>query len=104
MALVAIYTHPDTGEQEILGIGRLNKLHGRNEAEFALLVSDKWQGRGLGKEFLTRLVQVGKLEGLTKVEGFIHPENMDMQRVSEKVGFKRSYSIEDGLVKVVMNL
>ena len=28
------------------------KIHGTQEAEIAALISDNWQGRGLGKELL----------------------------------------------------
>ena len=52
MALVAERRNPETGESEILGVGRLMKIHGTREAEVAVLISDKWQGRGLGKELL----------------------------------------------------
>ncbi|HET7214302.1 MAG TPA: acetate--CoA ligase family protein, partial [Terriglobia bacterium] len=38
MALVAVHRDPDTGNSEILGVGRLSKQHGINEAEFAVLI------------------------------------------------------------------
>src|SRR5579863_7742419 len=41
MALVAENTDPVTGERRIMGVGRLSKLHNRNEAEVAVLVSDQ---------------------------------------------------------------
>jgi acetyltransferase len=56
MALVAERRNPETGENEILGVSRLTKIHGTNEAEVAVLVSDQWHGRGLGKELLARLL------------------------------------------------
>ncbi len=46
MALVAERRSPETGESEILGVGRMMKIHGTTEAEVAVLISDKWQGRG----------------------------------------------------------
>ena len=64
MALVAERRNPETGESEILGVGRLMKIHGTNEGEVAVLVSDKWQGHGLGKELLARLLIVGADEKL----------------------------------------
>jgi acetyltransferase len=88
MALVAEYTNPQTGESEILGFGRLSKLHGANEAEFGLLVGDKYQHRGLGTELLSRLLQVGRDENLSRICADILPENLEMQRVSEKLGFR----------------
>ena len=54
---------------KILGVGRLSKLHGTNEAEFAVLVSDEWQGQGLGTELVRRLIEVGREEKLGKIIG-----------------------------------
>ena len=88
MALVAARKHPETGDREILAAGRLSKLHGINEAEFAMLVSDSAQRQGLGTELLRRLVQVGRDEGLERITAEILAENHAMQRVCEKVGFR----------------
>ena len=67
MALVATAPGPDGGESRIVAVGRLSKAHGRNEAEFAILVSDAWQKHGLGGELLRRLVEVGRDEGLDRI-------------------------------------
>ncbi len=88
MTLVADYINPDTGKHEILGAGSLSKLHGVNEAEFAMLVSDAYQRQGLGTEILRRLIQVGRNEKLDRIKGETLPENAAMQRVCEKVGFQ----------------
>ena len=87
MALVADYKNPETGNHEILAVARLSKLHGVNEAEFAMLVSDSAQRQGLGTELLRRLLQVGRDEKLDRISAEILPENRAMQRVCEKVGF-----------------
>jgi len=104
MALIADYKDSESGKHAIIGVGRLSKLLGSNEAEFATLVSDKYQGLGLGSELLRRLIQVGRDEKLNQIVGYILPENRDMQRVSEKLGFKHHYSIQDQLVKVELVL
>jgi acetyltransferase len=88
MALVADRKDPETGEHEILGVGRLSQLHGVNEGEFAMLVSDPYQRQGLGTELLRRLVQIGRQEGLERINAEILSENTAMQRVCEKVGFR----------------
>ena len=75
-------------EPQILGVGRLSKLHGVNEAEFAILVSDPWHGQGLGTELLERLQRVGREEKLVRILGHILPENHVMQHICRKVGFK----------------
>lgn len=87
MALVADYKNPETGEHEILAVARLSKLHGVNEAEFSLMVSDRHQYQGLGTELLRRLLTVARDEKLHEVSAQILPENGAMQRVCEKVGF-----------------
>jgi acetyltransferase len=92
MALVADHKNPETGEHEMIAVGRLSKLHGVNEAEFSLLVSDRYQHQGLGTELLRRLLTVARDEKLQVVSAQILPDNTAMQRICEKVGFtlKRS--------------
>src|SRR2546422_7564954 len=46
MALVAAYKNPQTGQDEIIGVGRLFKEQSTNNAEFAALVADQFQHRG----------------------------------------------------------
>jgi acetyltransferase len=75
------------GSHRILGVGRLIKEHAKNEAEFAILISDPWQGKGLGSELLKLLVEIGRKEGLSRIIGHIAAENTMMKRVSEEVGF-----------------
>jgi len=88
IALVAEYKDAKTGNRELLGVGRLTKAHGLNEAEFALIVSDRSQGQGLGTELLKRLVQIGREEKLDRITANMLPENHAMHHVSKKVGFK----------------
>lgn len=104
MVLVAEYRDPATNQQAILAVGRLNRLPGTREAEFAILVGDGWQGQGLGMELLRRLIAYARTKGLARVIGEIHPENVVMQKVSLKLGFTRRYSIDDNLVYVSLEL
>jgi len=87
MALVVEREDPATGERAILAIGRLSKLHQRAEAEFAILVSDVYQGHGFGAELLRRLVQIGRDEQLQRIVATILADNVSMQHVSRKIGF-----------------
>jgi acetyltransferase len=87
MAMVVDRKDETTGQHEVLAAGRLSKLHGRNEAEFAMLVSDAYQKQGIGTKLLEQLVQAGRDEGLDSITAEILHENRAMQRVCEKVGF-----------------
>jgi acetyltransferase len=104
MALVAETRDPATGEPRIIAVGRLKKTHGTNEAEFALIISDEYQGRGLGTELLRRLLDVARNEKLARVTGDVLPDNFVMQRVCEKAGFELKRSPEDPVVKVSVEL
>ena len=99
MALVAERRNPATGESEILGVARSTRILGTNDAEVAVLVSDHAHGRGLGKELLARLVIVGGDEKLSSLKADILPDNRDVMRICEKLGFSLRHSIEDEVVK-----
>lgn len=88
IALVAVRDDLQTARPAIVGVGRLCRVRGRAEAEFAVIVSDAWQRRGLGTRLLQRLVEVGRGERLTRITGMILAENGGMRRTCERVGFK----------------
>lgn len=92
MALVA--ETQNSGSPEILAVARLSKLHHANSAEFALLVSDRYQCQGLGTELLKQLVQVGQHEQLSRITAEILSDNRAMQQVCERIGF-RLYPTDD---------
>lgn len=104
IALIAKSTNPDTGDSEMLGVARMSKLHGTEDAEFSLLVSDPYQHKSLGTELLSRLIQVARDEKLNRLIADIHPENMEMQHICQKLGFHLQHSIEDEVFKAELNL
>jgi len=99
MAMVAERRNPNSGENEILGVSRLTRVLGTNDAEVAVLVSDQFHSRGLGKELLARLVIVGGDEKLGALKADILPDNRDVMRICEKLGFTLRHSLEDEVVK-----
>ncbi len=104
IALVAEHRDAKTGGAEILGVGRLSKARGLNEAEFALIISDRWQGQGLGTELLKRLVQIGRDEKLERISATMLPENHAMHHVSRKVGFKLTRDTDNHDFRAEINL
>ncbi len=104
MALVAERANPETGEREILAVGRLTKSHRANEGEFALLIADGFQGHGLGTELLRELVSIGRAEGLDRIVADMLPENDHMIRVARQLGFEVRHSAADHVVKARLEL
>ena len=94
MALVA-----ETADQRNPGGGPDDEDPRHQEAEVAVLISDKWQGRGLGKELLARLLMVGADEKLAKLTADILPDNRDVMRICEKLGFTLKHSLDDEVVR-----
>jgi acetyltransferase len=87
MVLVVERPKAKPAEAEILGVGRLSKAHGANEAEFALTVSDQWQGHGIGTQLLKLLVQIGRDEQLERITATMLADNREMQHVAREAGF-----------------
>ncbi|HLF28436.1 MAG TPA: bifunctional acetate--CoA ligase family protein/GNAT family N-acetyltransferase [Anaerolineae bacterium] len=104
IALVAERTDAQTGERIIVGVARLSKAHGTSEAQLSIVVSDHYQGRGVGKELVRRLIQVGRDERLTRITASISRDNIEMQRVAEKLGFRLPPAAEGERVTGIIDL
>jgi acetyltransferase len=104
MVLVAERVEPG-GARRILGVGRLSRLPWTPEAEFALLISDQFQGQGLGSELLRRLIDIGRDERLERIVGYVSVENQEMLRVARNVGFKTRRRPDDPtIIEAVLDL
>ena len=101
IALVVDHQRGD-GSHEILGVGRLSKLHGIEEAEFAIVISDDWQGRGLGTQLLKLLVEIGRREKLKRIIAHILSDNIEMMQVSREIGFRLVREEDEWLAEYVL--
>jgi acetyltransferase len=88
VVLVAERTDPGAGERKIMAVGRMTKLHDRNEAEIAALVSDQYQHLGLGSELFRRAVQIARDEKVSQVSAETLPDNLAMQAILRRLGFR----------------
>ncbi|MEW6092710.1 MAG: bifunctional acetate--CoA ligase family protein/GNAT family N-acetyltransferase [Chloroflexota bacterium] len=94
------------GEKVILGVARLSKLRGTDdEARFTMLISDTWQGKGLGRELLERILQIGRDEKIKRVIALMSPDNDAMIKLCRASGFT-SFDIDpqNGMLKVQIEL
>jgi acetyltransferase len=99
IALVVERTDPHSGERHILGVGRLQKLPGTDEAELAAIISDEWQGHGIGPELVQRLINIARDEKLNKIRADVLADNSVMQRILAKSGFKLRREIGDPTIE-----
>lgn len=94
----------DAGKREIIAVGRLSKLHRRDEAELAVLIHDGFQHLGIGTELYRRLIAIAKDEKLRRLQCTVLAENREMRAICEKLGFRMKADIEDATVTAELNL
>ncbi|NCC51292.1 MAG: bifunctional acyl-CoA synthetase/GNAT family N-acetyltransferase [Spartobacteria bacterium] len=87
MMLVACVKDKGAKNKKIIGMARLSKIHGSNNGKFSMVISDAYQGQGLGSELLNNILEVGRQEKLTKIVANILPDNAGMRALCERVGF-----------------
>lgn len=87
---------------EIVGVGRLNRVHGTADGEVAVVITDEYQNRGLGAELLRRVVRVAKEEGVHEVSAEMMPDNLAMQVITRQLGF--NVRMQDGFGSMLARL
>ena len=103
IALIAEYKDGN-GKSQVIGVARLSKLHTHNAGEFAVVVTDTWQHKGLGTELTKRLIQIAKHEKLGRLVAYTLRENKDMQQMCKKVGFKVRTPVGESECVIEMDL
>ncbi len=94
----------DTGERVIMGVVRLSKLHGTNDARLSILISDLYQGMGLGSELVRRALDIARDEHLKGLNAVLTDDNQVMRHLFEKLGFVVESSGNEGLLLAEIKL
>jgi acetyltransferase len=102
MALVAVHT--DENGPHIWGVSRYYFDPETGSAEFALLVADPYQGRGLGHHLMQRLIEVAKDRGVKRLTGLVLRENRPMLDLLRPLGFTATPSDDPTTVEAVLEL
>lgn len=92
------------GTARIAAVGRLSLADTEPSAEFALLVGDEWQRRGLGSELLRRLVAIGRDEGLRRIWAEMLPTNVGMRHTARDAGFSVTETFGSSTVRAELLL
>ena len=71
-----------------IGVARYVKESTSGDAEFAIVLSDDWQGRGLGTKLLASLLVAAKSQGVQRLIGMTLSDNDGMLALARKQGFK----------------
>lgn len=93
----------ENGDELVIADIRLSRMPDLENAELAILVSDKFQGKGLGSILMQYCIQIAKEMGLKSLWMEILKNNNRMLNLGIKNGFKQAYDDED-MVRVVLQL
>lgn len=104
MALVADYTDVQTGEHEILAVGRLTRQNNSREGEVAVLVVDRCQHQGVGTELLGRLIAAARGEQYERIIAIILPQNTAMRALAAHFGFQIELTSDPSMVVAALRL
>ncbi len=91
---------PENGDPEcekIVAAGRYLLNPRTNQAEFALLVQDEYQNKGIGTFLLTQMMRIAKSKGVNGFIAYVHPKNVPMIDFIHRTGklIESKLSIED---------
>ncbi|MGB8476550.1 MAG: bifunctional acetate--CoA ligase family protein/GNAT family N-acetyltransferase [Candidatus Acidiferrum sp.] len=104
IALVVDRAIPETGGHEILAVGRLTRQLGSEEAELGILVADRCQGMGLGRELVDRLIHIARAEKIHTIVANILSENRAMLALAKRFHFEPLPETEPGSLVAVLKL
>ena len=100
MALIAT-VESDDGELEI-GVARYAPGSSDRTVEFAVVVADAWQGKGVGRQLLSRLFDVARAAGMRRIEGIVLRRNSNMLSLCRELGFQVGTCADDPKLAIVV--
>jgi acetyltransferase len=86
--------------EKIVGHAMYVQIEASNEAEFAIVVEDEWQSKGVGKLLLSGLAGEAKLQGIETFTGIVLGENRQMLGLAGAVFSGARHALKDGLYHV----
>ncbi|NLW34103.1 bifunctional acetate--CoA ligase family protein/GNAT family N-acetyltransferase [Syntrophorhabdus aromaticivorans] len=101
MAIVTEIREGNT--RKIVGIGRLIVEPDFKSGQFAVLVHDSFQGKGLGFALIDMMIGIAQEKGLDEIYGIVLSENERMLKICRKLGFSRTL-LPDGISRVTLRL
>ena len=104
LALIVVLRLPDGTEQQI-GVARYITLLDEETCEFAIVVSDEWQGKGVARRLFQCLIDIARDRRIKVMTGITLRENTRMIDLSRSLGFAaRSDADEPELVRMTLAL
>jgi RimJ/RimL family protein N-acetyltransferase len=88
----------------IIGVVRLDREPGTDTAEYAAVVTDRWQGLGLGHGLTVVLLQWARREGIERIYAITQPGNTPMLALLKGLGIPWKVTFSDGLERIEIDI
>jgi len=98
LALIAV--QEKAGEEIELGVARYVINPDGKSCEFALVVADEWQHRGIGSQLMSHLMEAARERGFNSMDGEILADNQKMLVLVTSLGFHIQSRDEDPGIKL----
>ena len=92
------------GGETLVGVARYVLDADDESAEFAIVVADSWQGRGIGKRLLAKLADIARRRGVKRLYGDILATNRPMLELMRKLGFNLGRHDDPTLTRASLDL
>jgi acetyltransferase len=103
MAIAALAGAP--ADESIIGVSRYARIDGTDRAECAIVVTDAWQGRGVGTELMRSLGVAARRNGIRTLVGISLAENQRIHAWARRFGFDaRTEPNSGGHVLITLDL
>jgi len=103
MAVAALVGAPP--DEVIIGVSRYARIEGTDQAECAIVVTDAWQGRGVGTELMRSLGLAARRNGIRTLVGGSLAENQRIHAWARRFGFDaRTEPNTGGNVRITLDL
>ncbi|MFL6127873.1 MAG: GNAT family N-acetyltransferase [Mycobacteriales bacterium] len=86
--------------EDLVAVGRYDRIGGTRDAEVAFVVDDAQQGRGIGSLLLEHLAAAARERGIQRFVAEVLAENSRMVRVFRDAGYTAQYSYDSGVVEL----
>lgn len=79
------------GEERIVGVCRAIAASDQSRAELTIVLRDDWQGRGIGKVMVKKVVMVMYRHGISRIEILLDSRNDKMKKLFMSLGYPYIY-------------
>jgi len=86
------------GREVLIGVARYVLEANGHACEFAIVIADAWQGRGIGRRMMEKLIAVASQRGVKEIYGDVLSTNHPMLDFCRKLGFALGRNPDDATV------